>query len=244
MNLVRWQKITEWPLTIAAVLFLAAYAWEIIAQLDGTYETLAETVIQATWILFVVDYIVSLVLAENRARWFVRHLFDLLVVVLPMLRPLRLLRLVTFLSVLNRSLGSAIRGRVVVYVVGAASLAVFVAALAALDAERNAPGATITTFGDALWWAVVTITTVGYGDLSPITIEGRMIAVALMIGGIGLLGVVTATLASWIVERVARKDEDQQAATRAELRALTEEIAQLRRDLRSDEGLGTQSQSR
>lgn len=244
MNLVRWQKITEWPLTIAAVLFLAAYAWEIIAQLDGTYEALAETVIQATWILFVVDYIVSLVLAENRARWFVRHLFDLLVVMLPMLRPLRLLRLVTFLSVLNRSLGSAIRGRVVVYVVGAASLAVFVAALAALDAERNAPGATIATFGDALWWAVVTITTVGYGDLSPITIEGRMIAVALMIGGIGLLGVVTATLASWIVERVARKDEDQQAATRAELRALTEEIAQLRRDLRSDEDLGTQSQSR
>lgn len=123
-------------------------------------------------------------------------------------------------------------------------MVVFVAALAALDAERNSPGATITTFGDALWWAVVTITTVGYGDLSPVTIEGRMIAVALMIGGIGLLGVVTATLASWIVERVARKDEDQQAATRLELRTLTEEIAQLRRDLHSDGGRETQSQSR
>ena len=239
MKLARWQKITEWPLTISAILFLAAYAWEIIGQLSGAAETLAETVIQATWLLFVIDYIVSLVLAENRGRWFVQHLFDLLVVVLPMLRPLRLLRLLTFLSVLNRSLGTAVRGRVVVYVVGAASLVVFVAALAALDAERRAPGATIATFGDALWWAVVTITTVGYGDLSPVTIEGRMFAVALMIGGIGLLGVVTATLASWIVERVARKDEDQQAATRAELRALTEEIAQLRRDLRPNEGLGS-----
>ena len=244
MKLARWQKITEWPLRISAILFLAAYAWEIIAQLSGPAETLAETVIQATWLLFVIDYVMSLVLAEKRARWFVQHLFDLLVVVLPMLRPLRLLRLLTFLSVLNRSLGTAVRGRVVVYVVGAASLAVFVAALAALDAERKAPGATITTFGDSLWWAVVTITTVGYGDLSPVTVEGRMIAVALMVGGIGLLGVVTATLASWIVERVARKDEDQQAATRAELRALTEEIAELRRDLRSDEGLRTQSQSR
>ncbi|CAD6001965.1 potassium channel family protein [Agreia sp. COWG] len=244
MNLARWQKITEWPLTVSAILFLIAYAWEIIAQLTGPAETLAEVVIQATWLLFVVDYVVSLVLAENRARWFVRHLFDLLVVVLPLLRPLRLLRLLTFLSVLNRSMGNAVRGKVVVYVIGAASLVVFVAALAALDAERNSPGATITTFGDALWWAVVTITTVGYGDLSPVTIEGRMIAVALMIGGIGLLGVVTATLASWIVERVARKDEDQQAATRLELRTLTEEIAQLRRDLHSDGGRETQSQSR
>jgi voltage-gated potassium channel len=244
MKLARWQKITEWPLTIAAVLFLAAYAWEIIAQLSGSAEAFAEVVIQATWLLFVIDYAVSLVLAENRARWFVRHLFDLLVVVLPVLRPLRLLRLLTFLSVLNRTMGTAVRGKVVIYVVGAASLVVFVAALAALDAERHAPGASITTFGNALWWAVVTITTVGYGDLSPITVEGRMIAVALMIGGIGLLGVVTATLASWIVERVAQKDEDQQTATRRELRALTEEIAQLRRDLRSDEDLGTQSQSR
>jgi voltage-gated potassium channel len=233
MNLARWQKITEWPLTIAAVLFLAAYAWEIIAQLDGTYEVIAETVIQATWLLFVVDYIVRLVLAKNRAQWFVLHLFDLLVVVLPVLRPLRLLRLLTFLSVLNRTMGTAVRGKVVVYVTGAASLAVVVAALAALDAERSAPGATITTFGNALWWAVVNITTVGYGDLVPVTVEGRMIAVALMIGGIGLLGVVTATLASWIVERVAQKDEDQQAATRVELRALTEEIARLRSDLRA-----------
>lgn len=228
MNLVRWQKITEWPLTIAAVLFLAAYAWEIIAQLDGTLEIIAETVIQATWLLFVIDYIVSLVLAENRARWFVRHLFDLLVVLLPMLRPLRLLRLVTFLSVLNRSLGSAVRGRVVVYVVGAASLAVFVAALAALDAERRAPGATITTFGDALWWAVVTITTVGYGDLYPVTGEGRTVAVGLMIGGITLIGVITATLASWIVERVSDEQNNAAAATEDQVEHLRAEVAELK----------------
>ena len=79
----------------------------------------------------------------------------------------------------------------------------FVAALAVLDFERNAREASITTFGDALWWAFVTITTVGYGDYSPVTVEGRLVAVGLMLGGIALIGLVTASLASWIVERVA-----------------------------------------
>lgn len=231
MNQARWQRITDWPLTATAILFLIAYAWEIIADFQGPSASLAEGVIQVTWALFLVDYIVNLGLATNRGRWFVRHILDLLVVVLPMLRPLRLVRLVTLLSVLQRTAGSTIRGKVVVYVVGAACLVTFVAALAVLDAERSAPDATITTFGDALWWGVVTITTVGYGDLAPVTIEGRLIAVALMIGGIGLLGVVTATLASWIVERVERKEEHEQVATRAEIRGLSDQIKLLRRDM-------------
>ncbi|MDQ1597927.1 MAG: voltage-gated potassium channel, partial [Microbacteriaceae bacterium] len=145
----------------------------------------------------------------------------------PILRPLRLLRLVTLLSVLQRTAGMAFRGRVVLYVAGASMLLVFVAALAVLDAERSAPGATITTFGNALWWAFVTITTVGYGDFTPITITGRLIAGALMLGGVALLGIVTATLASWIVERVAVKEEDAQAATRGEIRALAKQVALL-----------------
>jgi hypothetical protein len=83
----------------------------------------------------------------------------------------------------------------------------FVAALAALDAERGDPDANILDFGDALWWAITTMTTVGYGDRYPVTTTGRIVAGGLMVGGIALLGTVTATLASLLIERVA--DESQ-----------------------------------
>lgn len=72
-----------------------------------------------------------------------------------------------------------------------------------LDAEENEPGANITNFGDALWWALTTITTVGYGDHYPTTLLGRLVAGGLMVGGIAVLGVVTASVASWLMDSVA-----------------------------------------
>lgn len=114
------------------------------------------------------------------------------------------------LSVLNRHAGGSLRGRVAVYVAGATVLVLFVASLAVLDAERGAKSATITTFGDALWWAMTTVTTVGYGDRYPITAEGRFIAGGLMLAGIALLGIVTASLASWLVDKVREVEEQVQ----------------------------------
>jgi voltage-gated potassium channel Kch len=100
-----------------------------------------------------------------------------------------------------------LRGRVGIYVAGGASLLAFCAALAVLDAERSSPDANISDFGDAIWGSVTTMTTVGYGDHYPVTAAGRLVAFGLMIGGIALLGTVTATLASWLVETVAAEKE-------------------------------------
>jgi len=72
--------------------------------------------------------------------------------------------------------------------------------------EQHAPGATIHNFGDALWWSIVTVTTVGYGDKYPVTAGGRGVAVVLMITGIGLAGVLSATVASYFVGQRADKD--------------------------------------
>ncbi|MEJ5945658.1 potassium channel family protein [Pseudokineococcus basanitobsidens] len=225
----RWEKRSEWPLTAAALVFLVAYA---VPVLDTSLPPdVADVVGAAGWVVwgaFLVDYVVRLALSERRWRFVRRHPLDLAVVVLPLLRPLRLLRLVTLISVLNRHAASSLRGRVAVYVAGATTLVVVVAALAALDAERGAPGALIETFPQAVWWAITTVTTVGYGDFYPVTDEGRAVAVGLMVTGVALLGTVTASLASWLLDRVREVEETQATASRQDVEALAAEVAALR----------------
>ncbi len=221
----RWEARADWPLTIAALAFLVAYAWPIVdPTLDQPWRDVCRTVSLVTWLLFVGDYLLRLALSRTRKRFVVTHLLDLAVVRLPLLRPLRLLVLVRALGVLNRAAGSSLRGRVAVYVVGAAGLVVLVASLAVLDAERGHPGANIETFRDAVWWSFTTVMTVGYGDRFPVTDAGRVVAVALMVSGIALLGVVTASIASWLLERVAEAEEESQAATRRDVHLLSEQV--------------------
>ena len=225
----RWDHRIEWPLTIAACLFLGAYAWPILDPgLGSSLTDLCLAVTWGTWLIFAVDYLTRFMLSIDRSQFVRRNLLDLAVVVLPVLRPLRMLRLVTAISVLNRHAGHSLRGRVAVYVAGSTSLVIFVAGLAVLEAERGAPEANIATFGDALWWAVTTVTTVGYGDRYPVTGTGRVVAAGLMLAGIALLGIVTASLATWLIDRIRQVEEESEAATRRDVAALTREISALR----------------
>ncbi|MEU2199813.1 potassium channel family protein [Isoptericola sp. NPDC019482] len=199
-RLRRWQSATEWPLTAISLVFLVAYAIPI-ARPDVSPDVRAACsfVLAVTWALFVVDYVVRARLAPRPWRYVRRHPLELAVVVLPVLRPLLLVSVVVRL---NRVNAVRLRGRVVRFAAAGTFLLVIVGALTVTQAERGAPGASIVNLGDGFWWAMVTITTVGYGDLTPVTPTGRVIAVCLMLGGIALLGVVTATLSSWLVERV------------------------------------------
>jgi voltage-gated potassium channel len=228
-RLDRWAAAAEWPLMVAALAFLGAYAWPILdRELPAGALLACAAITWVAWAAFGIDYVARVVLAADRRRYILRHLHDLAVIPLPLLRPLRLLRLVTVIGALNRRAGSSLRGRVVVYVAGSTTLLTVVAALAMLDAERDAANANITTIGDAMWWAITTITTVGYGDRYPTTTPGRAIAVGLMIAGIALLGVVTATLASWLVEQVSAENAAERTATAAQVDALMAEVRALR----------------
>jgi voltage-gated potassium channel len=106
-----------------------------------------------------------------------------------------------------------------------------VCALVMLDVERGRPGAVVTSFGDALWWSATTITTVGYGDTYPTTGAGRVVAAVLMFSGIALLGVVTATVAAWLVRRVAEEEEQIELATQRDVESLRAEVRALRAEL-------------
>jgi len=232
----RYERASQWPLVVLALLFVAAYAWGVLRpDLPGWLLLTLHVVTVIAWPVFLVDYLLRLALAEHRWR-FVRHNWvDGLAVLLPLLRPLRIISLVRVARVIDRGLTSSLHGRVAAYVSLTASLVVFMASLAVYDAERDAPDASIASYGDAVWWALTTITTVGYGDRYPVTGEGRLVAVLLMVSGIALLGVVTAAVASWFVGRVAEaaqaQDDADDAALLAEVRELADEVRRLRAEL-------------
>lgn len=207
----RWVALAGWPMAICSLIFVGAYAYVVIGNLREQDVQWPFYVMFAIWVVYVIDYVVSLVLVKNRVAWFFKHLHLLVIVIFPFLRPLYMLRLITFLKFFHRKVGARLRGQATVYIIASSTVLVFVGSLAVLDAEQNAPDANITNYGDALWWAFVTITTVGYGDYYPVTLWGRLIAGCLMISGIALIGSVTATLASWVVDMISDDETSQQS---------------------------------
>jgi voltage-gated potassium channel len=226
-RIAAWNRRLDWPLTGLAVVFLGLYAWDV---LDPGSPEWVDTGLTLIWLAFGLDYLVRIALARRRLRFVATHLLDLVILLLPMFRQLRVLRVVTVISVLNRQLADDFRGRIAVYVTGTVGLVAFTAALGVLQAERDAPDATITTFGEALWWTITTISTVGYGDRYPVTVEGRIVAATLMVAGIALLGVVTASIASWFVANLrasSERTETELAEAEQKIDLLVEEVRRL-----------------
>lgn len=222
-----WEQRTQWPLALVAIAFLTVYSVHVLYRPHGAEPSVFLVVAWVSWGLYVADYIVRLTLASNRRHWLRSHLFDLAIVALPLMGPLRLVRVVVVVGALEKAVGAALRGRILMYTITGVVLLIYVGSLATLAQERGHPHAMITTFGKAVWWAITTVTSVGYGDLYPVTVMGRVIAVALMIGGISLVSVVTAALASWIVELVSESQSAGQvsAADVDELRAEIRELS-------------------
>lgn len=209
----RWEKRAEIPLLLLAFAFLVAYAWPVLdPRLDTNVRTVLDVASWTVWAAFVIDFAVRLYLTNGRRSYALTHWYDVALILLPMLRPLRLLRLLAFARILNRSAVGSLVGKVSTYVAGTALMALGLGAIAVLDAEQDSTGANITTFGDALWWSATTVTTVGYGDHFPITATGRLVAVALMLVGIACIGAITAGVAAWLVAQVEADAREREQA--------------------------------
>ncbi len=237
----RWSHRTDPILLVLAAVFLFLLLVPRIWVLSADQTLLVEAGNLLIWLVFVVDYLALLYLSSHRWHFVKTHVLELVIVALPILRPLRIfsvLRVFTFAAVANKHASASLQGRVLTYVGVITFLSLLASGVAIYDVERNAPGANIHTIGDGFWWAIATVTTVGYGDRYPVTLLGRLIAIALMLIGIALLGVITASIATWFVTRLRGVTQEievsEELTDRAmrevldEVRALRAEIAELR----------------
>ncbi|MFJ8981442.1 potassium channel family protein [Streptomyces sp. NPDC102282] len=207
-RLTEWEQRTEVPLFAAALVFLAGYAVRVLAPLGAQpWRDIALALVAFTWLLFGVDYGVRLRLSGQGRRFVRTHWLDTVVLLLPLLRPLRVVQIYTAVQKRREQPRMSLYARVMTYAGLTTVLLGFSAALAVYHQERGAAGSTIRTFGDAVWWACATLTTVGYGDAVPVTFGGRVVAAGLMACGLALLGAVTGSFSSWLLQVFAREDE-------------------------------------
>jgi voltage-gated potassium channel len=203
-SLDRVRHFSEVPMHAATVVFCALLATELTCDLQPAWARAVIIAGWALWALFAVEYALLLSLAPDRWHHARTHWLDLVVLVAPMLRFLRaarlarLLRASRLLAVLSSTatgLRRAVGRKSLVGLLAAAVTLVFGGA----GAIRLTEGGTFGSYADALWWAAVTVTTVGYGDLSPKSPPGRAVALGLMVLGIAVYGTLTASIAALFV---------------------------------------------
>jgi voltage-gated potassium channel len=192
-----WNEI----LTTLALCFLVAFSYPAFNEdISPSIKTLIEAVQWICWLAFAVDLVYGIWTADNKKNYLKRHPLEIASVLLPFLRPVRLMRVISFGGLAIQKVAV---GRQIAITFKVVLTSIFIAYISAVQitiTERAVEGSNIKNFGDGLWWAITTVTTVGYGDRYPTTTEGRFLAVLLMLMGISLVGVITASVAAWFVK--------------------------------------------
>lgn len=193
-----YRRLARYPLFLAGVLFLLGMLLTLDPYLDtiASHHFAGRTLVTVSWAVFLIDYLLSLYLAPDRKTYIQTHILQAVGVLFP---PLRIFLIFHVTYEVMRSSRRAFGAQVRLYLVYVSTMVIGLSSFLVMLVERDAPGSTIKNYGDALWWAAETISTVGYGDMYPVTVTGRMLAVTLMINGFLILSVLTATVAQKFV---------------------------------------------
>lgn len=226
----RFIDLVEVPMLVLALLTIPVIVMPVVENLSTESQRALLLLGFAIWALFVAEYSAMVYLAPDRRQAVMSHKLDLALVLLPFLRPLRIARL---LRVAHAGTALARAGVAIGRLLGRPGFSTVVATVSALIvvggglvtiAEHDQTGNTISNFGDGLWWAIVTCTTVGYGDTFPVTSTGRVIAVMLMLAGISGLSMITANIAAFFISEDLEETDD-------EIEDISERLARIERQL-------------
>ncbi|CAN2186973.1 Potassium channel domain containing protein [Candidatus Nanopelagicaceae bacterium] len=192
-----WNQI----LTILALGFLIAFSFPaFVSEMTENEKFLIDSVQMICWLAFAADLAIGIFRADNKVKFLKSRPLEVASVVLPFLRPLRLLRVISFGGLALQRIAIGRQFAITAKVAITTFFVAYVAAVQITITERGVEGSNIKNFSDGFWWAITTVTTVGYGDRYPTTLEGKFLAVLLMFMGISLVGVITATVAAWFIK--------------------------------------------
>ena len=192
-----WAEKSSLPLAMVGLFFLVVYSAQVILPRISPWQMPLEIASTIIWILFAADLAARAIGAENFVAFAKSSWLEVIALAIPFIRILRVFRVLLALRGLrgfftNRAQSTS------AYILLLVPLTWYSGAIAVLDAESSNPEASITNIGQALWWSLATITTVGYGDKYPTTFEGQCVAAVLMITGIALFSASAGIFVSWI----------------------------------------------
>lgn len=236
-RLEAYEQRTSFAMVVLALVYLGIFTIQVlVVDLTAVQQDVLMWLSNGIWLVFVVDLAIRVGLAPRKVDYLVHHPIDVIAVVIPAFRALRVLRVITAGQWLVQRGARLAVGRTALAVCVAVVFLALLGSLSVLSAERGVTGANITDFGDALWWSAETISTVGYGDRFPVSFEGRIVAVGMMILGVSLLGVISAGLATTLLTRLRGEQESEIQAVLRKLESLERQVEDLHTalDRRSD----------
>lgn len=187
-----YNSVSSIPMFVVAMAWLVSTFFTWAPSLSPTYRAEGFTLSVITWLVFAVDLSIRFFLDPKKKDFLKRNWPFAIALAFP---PLRIILVISAVMRVARD-RNALAKIVGLYALYAVLTVVIFGALFTLMFEINAPDANITSYGDAVWWGFVTVTTVGYGDFTPVTVGGRVIAVFIMFTGAAAVGAVTAAVAS------------------------------------------------
>ena len=226
----------DWLVLVVAVVSLLLVVLETFLHIPPGVLSVLRTVDTLSCLVFLTDVFVRWRREKYAASYWRWAWIDVLASIpfepafrsLQAIRIYRFIRLVRVLKKLSTLTSGTSLNEKLLALPGVALVMVLFSTMLMVEVERSAPNATIKTGGDALWWALTTVTTVGYGDTYPVTTEGRIIASVMMLVGIALFGSMSAIVTSKLILPKETRDHEE---LRKELRELHAEIKELRRHL-------------
>ena len=201
------KTLYEISFAVLALFAVVLATADILSKIPLEYQTLYVIIDRIILAIFAIDYFTRLYLAKDKKKYFKENIFELLSIIpldsffrgFRIFRVIRIVRVMFLTKRLSSRANSFLNTNGFIYILLITISTILTGSVIIYYLEKDI---TMKTFGDELWWSFVTVTTVGYGDLSPATGAGRITAAILMIVGIGFIGMLTGTIATYFIKKV------------------------------------------